>query len=107
MRSRIQAHVRRTFLAGVFAAVPVAVTAFIIWYINAKTIGISEWLFGRPIPFAGVLIALASIYVCGIVATTLLGRLVLRIVDRLLSSVPLLRPLYTAWKQVALTPGGT
>src|SRR4051812_38555672 len=102
-----QGHFRRTFLAGIFAAVPVAVTAFIVWYVNAKTTFISQQLFGRSIPFVGVLVALAAIYLCGLVATTLLGRMVLKLIDFILSRLPGLRQFYTAWKQVALTPGGT
>jgi uncharacterized membrane protein len=52
-------------------------------------------------------VALVAIYLAGLVATTLLGRFFLKIVDRLLISLPGFRQLYTAWKQIALTPGGT
>jgi uncharacterized membrane protein len=42
-----------------------------------------------------------------LIATSLLGKFFLRIIDRILLRVPVLRPLYLAWKQIALTPGGT
>jgi uncharacterized membrane protein len=100
-------HLRKTFLAGIFALVPVAVTIFIVWYIDAQTRFISDRLFGKPIPFLGVIIAIASIYLAGLIATTLLGRWVLRRIDHLLSKVPGLKQFYVAWKQIALTPGGT
>jgi uncharacterized membrane protein len=103
----IQAHFRQTFLAGIFAVVPLAVTGFIIWWINDKSMTETQWLFGKRVPFLGIVLALAAIYLAGLVATTLLGRFFLKIIDRVLASVPVLRTLYMAWKQVALTPGGT
>src|SRR3954469_24502351 len=104
--SRLQSHLRQTFLAGVFAVIPVAVTAFLIYWINLKTSFISERLFGRAVPFLGVLVAIAAIYLAGLIVTSLLGRWLLTRLDRLLSRVPGLRELYKAWKQIALTPGG-
>jgi uncharacterized membrane protein len=105
---RIQNHLRKTFLAGIFAAVPVAVTGFIVWYVDNKTRGISRYLFnGREVPIVGIVIAIGAIYLCGLIATTLLGRFFLRVVDSILSRLPILRQFYIAWKQIALTPGGT
>ena len=109
--SRVQHHLRQTILAGIFAAVPIGVTAFIIWFVNSKIHQIADFfLHGRNVPFVGVLgvlVAVAVIYLCGLVATTLLGKFFLRVIDGILSRVPLLRPLYVAWKQVLVTPGGT
>lgn len=104
---RLQDHFRSTFLAGIFAAVPVAFTIGICWYVDSKTRFISQQVFGKPIPVVGILIALAAIYLCGLIATTLLGKWFLKLVDKLLTRVPGLRALYVAWKQIALTPGGT
>lgn len=103
----LQNHLRNTFLAGIFAAIPIAVTVFIVWWVESKTRPISHWLLGREIPFVGVAIALAAIYASGLVATTLLGKVLLRIIDLTLQRLPVVRQLYNGWKQVALTPGGT
>jgi uncharacterized membrane protein len=54
-----------------------------------------------------VLIAVGVIYLCGLVATTLFGRFFLKLIDAILSRLPVLRQFYIAWKQIALTPGGT
>jgi uncharacterized membrane protein len=35
--AKLQSHLRQTFLAGIFAAVPVAVSIFIVWYIDEQT----------------------------------------------------------------------
>jgi uncharacterized membrane protein len=104
---RFQAHVRNTFLAGIFAVVPVAVTIFIIYKVNEWTKFISEYFFDRSIPFVGVIIAIAVIYLVGVLATISTGKLLIRAVDALLVRLPILRQFYIAWKQIAITPGGT
>ncbi len=103
----MQTHLRNTFLAGILGAVPLAVTAFVIWWVDHQTRAISDVLLGRPIPGVGVLIALAAIYLVGVLITSLIGKALLRILDRVLGKIPVLRELYGAWKQVLLTPGGT
>ena len=104
--SSLNNHLRKTFLAGILAAVPVALTAFVIWYVDHNTRIFSEKLFGKPIPFVGIVIAIVAIYLGGLIATTLLGKWVIGVVDRLLSRLPGFKQLYSAWKQIALTPGG-
>jgi uncharacterized membrane protein len=98
-------HLRSTFLAGVFAAVPIVVTGVAVWYADAHTRVLSRRLFGLDAPLLGVLIALAAIYVLGLGVTSIVGRSVLRAADWILIRVPLLKPVYQAWKQVVLAPG--
>jgi len=84
-----------------------AVTLFIIYWINLNTQPITHWIFGRDIPFLGVIIALGAIYLIGMIANSLMGRIFLRNIDKLLSHVPMVGQVYLSWKQIALTPGGT
>jgi uncharacterized membrane protein len=101
------AHIRRTFIAGIFSFVPLVVTAFIIWWIDAKTRIITQWVFHRDIPFLGVLISLVAIYFTGMITTGLMGKFLLHLIDTILLRLPVVRQLYLGWKQIALTPGGT
>jgi uncharacterized membrane protein len=103
---RVQKHLRNTFLAGMFAAVPLAVTVFIVWYVERSTREPLRAVLGINVPFLGILVALGLIYLLGLAVSSLVGRWVLRTADKLLSRVPLLKELYRAWKQVTLTPGG-
>jgi uncharacterized membrane protein len=111
--AQLQKHVRNTFLAGIFAAIPVVITVFILWWVETKTRPAAHYLLvrffhvDRDIPFLGVVLALVGIYLAGMITTSLLGRFVLRTLDRILLRVPVLRQVYSGWKQVALTPGGT
>ncbi len=98
----LQTHLRNTFLAGIFAAIPIGVTAFVLYYAETTT----RALFHVPVPFLGIIIAVAAIYLLGLGVSSLVGKFFLRHLDRLLSRMPLLKEVYKAWKQVSLTPGG-
>src|SRR3954469_12169202 len=104
--ANLQSHLRNTFLAGIFAIVPVAITIFVIYWIDKNTRALSGYLIGHEVPFLGIVIAIAAIYFAGLIATSLIGRFFFRLIDRLLGRVPILRDAYRAWKQIALTPGG-
>ncbi len=101
-----QKHIRDTFLAGVFAGVPIVVTVIIISWVDEKTQVLAEPLFQRRIPLLGVVIAIAAIYLIGLIVRSLLGRSIIAAVDGLLRRMPIIKSIYEAWKQVSLTPGG-
>jgi uncharacterized membrane protein len=98
---RIKAHFERKFLAGALAAIPVAVTAFILWYVDAE---VRRLLPAIRYPAVGILLALVAIYVLGVFVTSLIGRYLLKAVDWTLIHLPGLRELYRPWKQMAVTP---
>jgi uncharacterized membrane protein len=95
---RIQIHVRNKVVAGLLAAIPIAVTIFIVWYVDAK----SREVLHVHTPFVGIAIAIGAIYGLGVFVTSVAGRLLLQITDGLLRRVPGLSALYRSWKQVAL-----
>ena len=103
---RVQRHLRKTLLTGVFAAIPLAVTIAIIVYIEGKSREPARALLGLDIPFVGVAFAVVIIYFVGLVVTSIVGKWLLAALDRLLLRVPVLAEVYKAWKQISLTPGG-
>jgi uncharacterized membrane protein len=104
--SPLQKHLRNTFLAGIFAAIPLAVTIFIVAYVERKTREPLRDFIGINIPFLGVVAAIVAIYLVGFVVSSIIGKFFLNLIDKLLLRVPVLKDLYQAWKQVTLTPGG-
>lgn len=96
---RVKAHFERKFLAGALAAIPVAVTAIILWYVDAQV----RRLLPVQYPALGIVIALVAIYLLGVFVTSLIGRYLLRFVDWTLNHLPGLRDLYRTWKQIAVT----
>jgi uncharacterized membrane protein len=99
---RIKAHFERKFLAGALAAIPVAVTVFILWYIDAEVRRLFPEQYNHY-KGVGILIALVAIYVLGVFVTSLIGRYLLKAVDWILTHLPGLSDLYRPWKQIAVT----
>jgi len=98
----IQTHVRNKLVAGTLAAIPVALTIFLVWYVDSK----ARELFGIPYPVAGLLLGIAGLYLLGLFVTSLVGRWILSGADALLVHIPGLRDLYQSWKQMAFSPEG-
>jgi uncharacterized membrane protein len=96
---RIQVHFRNKLVAGALAAIPVAVTAFILWYVDSK----ARALLGIETPLVGIALALLAIYLLGLFVTSLVGQFLLGLTDSIIRRIPGLRDLYRSWKQVALT----
>src|SRR5881394_943366 len=99
---RLQTHVRNKLVAGTLAAIPVALTIFILWYVDSR----ARSLFGIQYPVAGLLVGLAGLYLLGLFVTSLIGRWILGGADVLLAHIPGLRDLYQSWKQMAFSPEG-
>ncbi|MBK8263229.1 MAG: DUF502 domain-containing protein [Nannocystis sp.] len=106
MTNKLARHLRKTLLTGVFSAIPLAITIGVIVYIEGKSREPVRALLGVDIPFVGILIAVALIYLIGLLVSSLVGKLLLDWLDRLLSRMPVLREVYQAWKQILITPGG-
>ena len=95
---RVKDHVRNKLVAGVLAAIPVAVTIFILWYVDSK----ARELLRVQTPFVGIGLALVAIYALGVFVTSVVGQFLLHVFDIIIRRVPGLRDLYRSWKQVAL-----
>ena len=104
--TRLQSHLKKTLLTGVFSTIPLVVTIAVIAYIEGKSREPVRALLGIDIPFVGFAVALGVIYLVGLIVSSLVGRLLLEWLDSLLLKVPILREVYRAWKQISLTPGG-
>src|SRR5262245_8329962 len=95
---RLKIHFRNKMVAGLLAAIPVAVTLFIVWYIDSR----ARELLHVQTPFIGIVLALVAIYLLGVFVTSVIGQFMLHVFDRVIRRVPGLRDLYRSWKQVAL-----
>ena len=89
---RLKTHVRNKFVAGILAAIPVAVTFFILWYVDSR----ARLILGIDVPFLGIVVALAAIYLLGLFVTSVIGRFLIGATDWILGHVPGLRDLYRA-----------
>jgi uncharacterized membrane protein len=100
---RLTNHLRAKFLAGGLAAVPVVIVVWGVLLVEQYTRPLAEAV-GIHFPGLGILLALVGVYLLGLAVTSILGRLALRLADRILQKVPGLSLLYRAWKDVLLVP---
>lgn len=98
--SRVTKHVKSKLMAGMIAAIPLAVTVFLVIYVDSMV----QKVVRLPYPFLGVVLSLAVIYALGLFVTSLVGRYLLRTLNRVLERIPGLRDLYRTWKQLLVTP---
>jgi uncharacterized membrane protein len=101
--------VRGAFLAGVLVVVPLVVTAYVIYFAgatleNAIKVVPAQWrpeeLLGHPIPGLGVLLAITSVLIIGLVTRSYIGRRVIQTYEALLARVPVISGLYQGLKQL-------
>lgn len=104
--SRLQTHLRNTFLAGAFAAIPVVVTVVGAIWVEQMTREPLKSI-GLNIPGLGLVVALVLLYLLGLFVSSLIGKFVLSLVDKLLVRLPGVGTAYRAWKEISLNPDGS
>ncbi|MSO68929.1 MAG: DUF502 domain-containing protein [Alphaproteobacteria bacterium] len=102
--------VRNYFLAGVLVTAPVGITAWLIYsfvdYVDTSVIPLipeaytPERYLSHSVPGLGVLILLIVITLIGFFVTNFLGRWFVRLGERFLAHVPVVRTIYGLLKQV-------
>jgi uncharacterized membrane protein len=98
------------FFTGLAIAAPIAITLWIIWtfvsFLDGVVIGLlpngaairAAMPFG--LPGAGIAIGLVVLTVLGAIAANIIGRNFLGFAERLLESIPFVRSIYSALKQI-------
>jgi uncharacterized membrane protein len=84
------------FLRGLVVLTPVALTLWVCWWVVSKVDGIID----VGIPGAGIVVTVVGITLVGALASNLLTRGVVGLVDRLLERLPFVRLLYTSTKDL-------
>ncbi|MFN2400169.1 MAG: DUF502 domain-containing protein [Gemmatimonadaceae bacterium] len=80
------------FLRGLVVIVPLAITLYVCWRVF---ITIDRWL-GFTVPGVGFLLTIAIIALVGFLASNLVTRGMLSVVDRVLNRLPFVRLLYSS-----------
>jgi uncharacterized membrane protein len=103
-------HLRGKFVAGLFIVIPVGITIFILKFLFNFADGIlGSYLDGllsyltrheAHLPGLGMVTGAVVIYLTGLLATNVFGHQFLRLGDRLLSRIPLVKSIYTSSKQL-------
>lgn len=104
------AWLRGRFFAGMVIAAPIAVTflilQFLIGEIDRRVVPLlpaalnPETYLRYAVPGFGLIVLLVFLTILGAIATNLIGRSVISVGDRILGQVPIVRSLYSAFKQL-------
>jgi len=101
---------RRRFIAGFFATVPLVISvAALVWIfgiIDRFTGPLATRVLGRAVPGLGMLLTLLAVLAVGGITTNVIGRRVVSLGEKWLMRVPVFRTVYAPVKQlvVAFSP---
>jgi uncharacterized membrane protein len=109
-RWRLSEHLRGYFLAGILVTGPVSLTFYLAWlfvdFIDSRVALILPAAYNPNnylpihIPGIGLVVVAIGLTLIGALTAGYVGRRLLRIGDRLLARMPLIRGLYSAMKQI-------
>ncbi|MDA8088258.1 MAG: DUF502 domain-containing protein [Nitrospiraceae bacterium] len=100
----VRATFKRKFIAGIIVSIPALVSILaIVWVF--KTIDnflspVYEGIFHHHIYGAGFLSAVCIIFMLGIISTNVIGKKVIRAIERSLMNIPVLKSVYSPIKSV-------
>ena len=104
------ARLRTYFLTGVVVSAPVGITIWLIWlfvaYVDKTVVPLipesynPSDVLGVSVPGIGVVIVILVVTIIGFLVTNFLGRFMVRMGERLVSRVPVVRTIYGCLKQV-------
>jgi uncharacterized membrane protein len=103
---RIGARLRGYLLAGILVTGPIAFTLWITWtvidFIDRLVARLLPAHYDPPfaVPGVGLIVALAVLALIGWIAAGYIGRIFLRMSDRVMQHVPIISGIYTALKQI-------
>ena len=116
MFSNLKRSIRNIFIAGLLVTIPIAFTFFILNFLFKKLDSTLSPIFtqilitfGAPItsdfriPGVGVIMTLLVIFLVGVFATNIFGRELVRLGEKILAKIPVVRSVYTGTKQVVQT----
>ncbi|MBI5267228.1 MAG: DUF502 domain-containing protein [candidate division Zixibacteria bacterium] len=111
--ARLLSPIKKYFLSGILVVVPIIITYLILKLLFNTVDDILQpiilRIFGVNIPGLGLVTTILLVFIIGIVSANLLGSQLVSIWDGLMERMPVIRPIYSASKQLmeAMTTAGS
>jgi uncharacterized membrane protein len=109
-RRSLGARLRNYFLAGILITAPISITVYTAWlvvdYIDSAVTGLipTQYNPNTYLPFAipglGILILVTLLTLVGFLTANFLGRMMVRLGERIVARLPVIRSFYSAVKQI-------
>ena len=98
--------ITRTFLKGLAAVLPITITIYaVVWLVRSAEEALKGLLPG-DVYFRGlgILVGLALVYLIGLLLNMWIAAALMRLIDRLLEHIPLVKSLYGSVKDLGVIP---
>ncbi len=104
---RMRRHLKNRLTTGILVLIPIYVTWLVLRFIFETMDGILaplvEEMIGIRIPGLGVIMTLLIVYLVGVVSMRLFGQQLLGAIDVFLSRLPIVKTIYSTFKQISET----
>ncbi len=101
--NRVTRHLRRTFVAGLLALIPLVATILILRivfdWVDGQAQPVVKEIFGKEITGVGIGLTVVVIYLMGLVVANILGRWLVKQFEGLILRIPIARWIYNLFKQ--------
>ncbi|MDR0484855.1 MAG: DUF502 domain-containing protein [Alphaproteobacteria bacterium] len=103
--SRVFYYLRKWFIAGIITSVPLILTIYILLWIieffdNLVVIRLFPNTVVSQIPGIGIIASAISMVILGFLASNFLGRYLVKLGERLLQKIPIVKSIYSTIKQL-------
>jgi uncharacterized membrane protein len=108
--SAVLAKLRSTFVIGIFASAPLAITGYVFFILFSWFDGFFQPLviklldtlgfYDKPVPGLGILLGILFVFIIGLLAPSLIGKQLLVIMERIVERLPLVKLIYSGTRQI-------
>ena len=100
-------HVKKHVIRGFLAIIPLMLSVLVIHllYVNIdrRVVRLVDQTIGFSFPGLGIILSLAALYILGMVASNIMGKKTLGIIEKLTARLPFIKTTYQVGKQLADT----
>ena len=100
-------HLRKYVIRGFLAIIPLMLSVLVIHllYVNVdkRVVRLVDQTIGFSFPGFGIILSLAALYILGIVASNIIGKKALGIIEKITDRLPFIKTTYQVGKQLADT----
>ena len=98
-------HIKKQIIRGLFAIIPLALTylavKFLYTNIDQRAVRLEERIFGFSFPGLGFVLVLVTLYILGLIASNVVGRNILGLVEKMSRRIPLIKTTYKVGQQLS------
>lgn len=96
--------IRNYFIAGLAVLIPLVGSLYVFWlifnFLDGLLSSLIAEIFGRPLPGLGFILTILFTLLVGYLTSNFLGKKILELVDYIFFRIPLLRNVYSSFKQI-------